>query len=145
MSGSCSRGGSVLGGRVVNLMHPGYAWAIRRETYEAMGGLLDWLPMGSGDFFMAHAFIDNLAAALKTKVGTDAYKRKLLAWGQRVSKHVQRDIGYVDGTLHHFWHGKKRERFYVERDTALHAAGFNPDADLAYNLRARNEDSIDAD
>lgn len=150
----------------VNLLHPGFAWAIRRETYDAIGGLLDWLPMGSGDFFMAHAFIDNLPAALKTKVGTDAYRRRLLAWGARVSANVHCDLGFVPGTIHHHWHGKKRERFYIERDRLLASTGFNPDRDLTYNsqgllvltganrklrdtlrryLRSRNEDSIDLD
>lgn len=153
------------GPRGVNLWHPGFAWAIRRATYDAIGGLLDWLPMGSGDFFMAHAFVDNLVHALASKVGTAAYRRKLLQWGERAAKHVQCDVGHVDGLLTHHWHGKKRERYYVQRDQALQASKFNPDLDVTHNaqgllvltghnrklrealrryLRSRNEDSIDA-
>jgi hypothetical protein len=37
--------------------HPGYAWAIRRETYDKLGGLMDFPILGSADHHMSLAFI----------------------------------------------------------------------------------------
>ena len=37
--------------------HPGYAWAIRRETYDQIGGLIDFPILGSADHHMSLAFI----------------------------------------------------------------------------------------
>lgn len=144
--------------------HPGYAWAIRRDAYEALGKLLDWCPMGSADHHMAWAFIGRLPEVVDRYATTASYRRKCAEFQALCDEHIKTDLGFVAGTIVHHWHGKKRERFYVERDKALRDAGFDPDTDVTYNpqgllvltgknlklrdalrryVRARNEDSID--
>lgn len=147
-------------------LHPGYAWALRREVWEGIKGLIDWCPMGSADHHMAWAFVGKIAEAIDGYATSPAYRRRAHEFQARCEEHVMHDLGYVPGTLLHHWHGKKRERFYVERKAALAKTGFCPDRDLTYNaqgllvlqgknlklrdalrryFRSRNEDSVDID
>lgn len=144
--------------------HPGYAWAIRRDAYEKLGKLIDWCPMGSADHHMAWAFIGRLEEVLGRYATNVSYKRKAREFQKLCDCGIKSDLGFVPGTVLHHWHGKKRERFYVERDKALRDAGFDPSTDITYTpqgllvltgkntalrdalrryMRSRNEDSID--
>jgi hypothetical protein len=92
------------------------------------------------------------------------YKTLVLNYQKRCDEHLKQNIGHVDGTILHFWHGKKKERFYKERWKILVEHGFDPlydikkddrniwqlennkpklRDDLRRYFRARNEDSID--
>jgi len=144
--------------------HPGYAWAIRRDAFNKLGGLLDFAIMGACDWIMAWGFAGDIDRARDRRYG-EAYQRRVLDWQSRCDRAgIPGDIGYCDGTITHYWHGKKRERFYVSRDVALISTNYNPDTDIAYDgqglivltganpalrdalrryLRSRNEDSID--
>jgi hypothetical protein len=143
--------------------HPGYAWAARREALDYVGGLIDWAILGAADHHMATALIGRARETLSAKL-TTTYKEMVLEWEARARKYIMRDIGYVDGTLLHHWHGKKRDRRYVERWRILTENHFDPFLDLKrdtqglYQLtdrniglrddlrryfRSRNEDSID--
>lgn len=147
--------------------HPGYAWACRRDAWDAMGGLLDFSILGAGDNHIAHALVGRVRESVAGDVSgpyfdaLDAYQEQCVRW-------VRRDIGFVPGTILHHWHGKKRERFYTSRWKILVDTAFDPNKDLkedyqglyqiadhgdlrsieirdrirAY-FRSRNEDSID--
>lgn len=149
----------------VDTWHPGYAWAIRRSTWEKIGPFIDWCVMGSGDRHMACAFIGKVEHAIHDRA-TASYKRLALAFQRACDKHLERDIGYVAGMLVHHFHGKKRERYYVQRTKTLADVGFDPDRDVKLNhdgllvltghnlrlrdalrryLKSRNEDSVDLD
>lgn len=150
-------------GKRGSFAHPGYAWAARREAIESLGGLIDWAILGSGDHHMAMALIGESERTFPDWIH-HAYARKILRWENRALRYVQRDIGFVPGTISHFWHGKKRDRQYSDRWKILLDNKYNPDVDLmrdsqglyaltennarlrdeirAY-FRARNEDSID--
>lgn len=143
--------------------HPGYAWAARREAIEHLGGLIDFAVLGSGDHHMACAFIGEAEKTFPSKIHS-RYAQKILRWQERALKYLHRDIGYVDGTISHYFHGKKVDRKYKDRWAILVDNNFDPDLDLkrdsqglyvwtdnnhkirdavrAYN-RGRNEDSID--
>jgi hypothetical protein len=143
--------------------HPGYAWAIRRSAFDHLGGLIDYAVLGAADRHMAHALIGSVEKTIHVKL-TDNYKNELLVWQQRAEKHIRRNVGFVPGALLHYWHGKKRDRKYVERWKILVDNEFDPKLDLkkdwqglyqltdrSITLRdqlrnyfaARNEDSID--
>lgn len=143
--------------------HSGYAWACRREAWDHLGGLIDWAVLGSADRHMALALIGEADKATPQNV-TDSYRRKVVEWGARAEKHLQRNIGVVPGLINHYWHGKKVNRRYRERWKLLEEHQFDPDYDLKrdsqglYQLtdrnfrfrddlrayfRAREEDSID--
>lgn len=149
------------------LWHPGFAWAARREAVDRLGGLFDVAILGAADNHMAHALIGRAQDSIHPKIHP-AYRRHVMEWQNRAEKHVRRNVGYVSGTISHFWHGNKANRQYWDRWKILVDNQFNPDIDIKrdwqglYQLvdrgtdrsrhlrdqlrgyfRVRNEDSID--
>lgn len=147
--------------------HPGFAWAIRRDAYEAAGGLLDTAILGAGDHHMALALIGKAERSIPGGM-TQGYKDSVLGWQDLAETHIKRNVGYVPGLITHGWHGNKRDRRYVERWDTLIKYQYNPARDIrrdgeglwdwahtndermrglrdsiwAY-MKARSEDSID--
>lgn len=143
--------------------HPGFAWAYTREALEHLGGLIDFACLGSADHHMCCALIGEVERTFPSQIHS-RYAQKLLRWQDRALKYLHRDVGYVDGTITHFFHGRKKDRRYVERWSILVDNNFDPDLDLkrdtqglytwtdhnykirdavrAY-FRGRSEDSID--
>lgn len=115
--------------------HSGYAWAITRAAWEALGGLLDSCIVGSADYHMAYALIGKveLTYAINPVAGMDGYARRLVRWQTSAETHVRRSLGYVAGSIRHFWHGPKANRKYIERWGILQRNGFDPDLDLKRN------------
>jgi hypothetical protein len=152
------------------LWHPGFAWAARRDAFDHFdSGLVDFAILGAADNHMAHALVGCVKESVHPKVNP-GYKRKLEKWEREVEKHLRRKIGYVDGLILHYWHGKKVDRKYWDRWKILVDNKFNPDIDLKYDwqgihqlvdhgtprsiqlrddimryFRQRNEDSIDVE
>lgn len=143
--------------------HSGYAWAANREAINAMGGLLDWAVMGSGDHHMAMSWIGDGRYSVPGKA-PQAYLDAVLAYQTRCERDIKRDIGFVTGTLLHHWHGKKTDRKYLERWDIITRNQFDPSKDihkdwqglwqlnpdkiqlrddLRFYFRQRNEDSVD--
>ena len=141
--------------------HPGLAWAMRRETFSELGGLLDFCIAGSGDSYMAQSLLGNFMACVKPGL-SDAYVRAIGRWADRVDRFVSGSIGYVDGMTMHYWHGSADERGYDRRCQIEREHAFNPDVDLvqdehglyrlshhrhqlardiAFSLSQRNEDA----
>lgn len=109
--------------------HPGYAWAFRREAFDALGGLLDHCILGSADAHMAWSLIGKADLTIKHEL-SDRYKYLVLQWQERAEKFIKRNIGYVPGLLLHYWHGPKKSRRYMDRWKILTETGFDPDLDL---------------
>lgn len=93
--------------------HPGYAWACRREIFEACGGLLDKMILGSADRLMADAAISRLKPLPSFIHGQD--RAELMRWQSRLQEVLRGNVGYVEGTISHAWHGSKADRKYRER------------------------------
>lgn len=152
-----------FGGKTGSFAHPGYAWAATRKALTDLGGLIDFAVLGSGDHHMAMALIGEVERTFPSQIAS-RYAQKMLRWQERAEMFVKRDIGYVKGTISHYFHGKKKDRKYRERWEILVGNKFDPDKDLkrdtqglyvwtdnnirirdevrAY-FRQRNEDSID--
>lgn len=108
--------------------HPGYAWAANVDALSSLGGLIDYAILGAGDRHMALGLIGCMNQSFETKdVG---YVKKLLEWQQRANRWVKRDVGYVDGSIYHYFHGHKQDRGYVSRWKILVDNKFNPDYDI---------------
>ncbi len=143
--------------------HPGYAWSMRTETFNELGGLIDFAALGSGDRHMALAFVEEVDRSYHPDL-SQRYKRKCHIWEERCKKYLQKDIGFLKQIILHGWHGNKADRKYPERWQILVRNGFDPDLDLKrdaqglYQLternwrlrvefeayfKVRNEDSID--
>lgn len=145
--------------------HPGFCWAARREAVDALGGLFDFGIAGNGDHHMAAALIGCAHETLPKGIHQH-YRNALLEWQARAEKHIQRDVGFIPGMISHHWHGKKRDRKYVERWQVLIDEKYDPLKDLKRDsqnlwqltdrnwklrdkmrlyMRQRQEDSIDVD
>ena len=142
--------------------HPGYAWAATRDAINTMGGLFELGIVGAGDHHMACCLIGEGKRSIPAGV-TAEYKKQVLHWEQRVSR-LHHNIGFVRGTIYHFWHGKKRDRAYKTRWEILKENAYDPVKhvhkdwqglltlypgheklrnDLRDYFQSRNEDSID--
>lgn len=98
--------------------HPGFVWAARREFFDKFG-LYDKPILGAGDAYMAFAFLGNPEKVFDTYTDQFSMCRELVAdylkWAEPVAAYVDGSIGFVDTTIHHQWHGSRKERRYYER------------------------------
>jgi hypothetical protein len=115
-------------GKKQGFWHPGYAWAARREAWNAMGGLLDINIVGGGDHQMANAYYGRADKAIPFK-STPSYRNAVMAW-QSHARSLNRDVGFVPGALLHYWHGSKQRRGYFDRWQILARNKFDPRTDL---------------
>jgi hypothetical protein len=109
--------------------HPGYAIAMRRESFDQLGGLVDHCILGSGDFNMMYALIGEAESTIQRPL-SDRYKSLILQWQERAERYIRRNVGYVSGTVLHHWHGPKTSRRYMDRWEILNETQFDPDVDL---------------
>lgn len=108
---------------------PGGAWAWRREAFDAVGGLIDWAILGAADWYMAKALIGEAESALDPRF-TVGYRNPVLQWQARAEEGIKRNVGYIDGTVWHHWHGSRDNRAYGTRANILIRNAFDPATDL---------------
>lgn len=110
--------------------HPGYAWAanLRDGGLASTGGLISEAILGAGDRHMACALVGTVEQSVGFK--NEAYLKRLLQWQERCTRWVKRDVGFVKGSIFHFWHGSKTNRGYHSRWQILEQNQYNPDTDI---------------
>ena len=165
--GQYIRKGATHPEKAYNELHPGYAWAARREAIDDIGGLFDKAVLGAGDRHMALSFV-NKAELSFNKDTSSAYQQAIMDYQARCWSSLRCDVGYVPGSLKHMFHGKKKDRRYWDRWQVLIKNDYRPNVDLKRNsygvyqlhddmtlrsirlrdeirayFRARSEDSID--
>lgn len=128
------KGGALHPETAYHEWHPGYAWAINRDAWDAMGGLFEHGVAGAGDRHMALSFIGKAELSYHPEA-PEAYKRCILEWQQRQLPSIRKDVGYMPGHLIHYWHGKKRDRRYWDRWQIINDTQFNPYVDLVRNAQ----------
>ena len=64
---------------------------------------------------------------------SDSYRRAVMRWQDRALLHINKNIGYVPGTIEHQWHGSKAKRAYIDRWGMFVKHGFDPWTDLKRN------------
>lgn len=109
--------------------HTGYAWAMRRDCFDQMGGLIDFAILGAADNYMAHAMIGK-AEILMDKRFHPVYIDKVMDWQRDSARYIRGKLGYVQGSISHYWHGSKSNRGYNTRAQILIDHQFNPASDL---------------
>ena len=108
--------------------HPGFAWGIRRDAFDAVGGLFDFGITGAGDNHLAKSIVGDGAYSFHPNV-SQGYKNAVLEWQERAAA-LHRNMGYVDGLILHHWHGPKVNRRYWDRWKILVETKFDPYKDL---------------
>lgn len=112
--------------------HTGYAWCWTADILDKIGGLFEHALMGSGDHHMGHGIVGSIAASIPDFV-SDSYRAMLNAWEGRVQAHAGGRLGYVPGTIEHFFHGKKASRQYNGRWQMFEKYAFDPITDVKRN------------
>lgn len=121
---------SVAGKKNVGYWHPGFTMAFRREAFDAVGGLIDWGILGGGDTFMMFGLTGMLSEKnLPSALGA-AGKRWLTEWQNRCDQHIKKNVGFMEGTIYHYWHGSRKARAYEDRGWILTSAKFDPEVDI---------------
>ncbi len=114
--------------------HPGFAWAARRSVL-ARHGFYDRHILGSGDRIMSwamygfHEFpeVQKLYGTLYSK----AQVVDALDWSRRFFADVRGSVFFTKGPLFHLWHGSRLNRRYIERQSILRDANFDPRIDIS--------------
>lgn len=112
--------------------HTGYAWACTRFFWENVGGLMDFAILGSADHNMALSMVGSVDRSIHSGM-TEGFKRKCHEWQERALRVSHGEVGCTHDRLEHFFHGKKRNRFYGERWQILIHYKFDPEVDLMYD------------
>lgn len=142
--------------------HPGYAWAATRNAIDTTGGLFEYGILGAGDHHMACSLIGEYEYSIPSDMSED-YRNHLRIWQERALR-LHKNVGYVKGTIYHYFHGKKKDRKYNDRWEVLIKNEYKPTFDVYKNSQmllvfhpsrlqlrdsiigyfsSRNEDSID--
>ena len=127
-----------------NYAHVGYAWAITKDAYNKIGGLMDFPILGSADNHQAYAFIGSIDLSLNKKLHNN-YILLCKIFQNKCEKHIKKSIGYVHGTIMHHFHGNKVDRKYQSRWNILVNNTFDPLVDIVkdcYGLWQLEDDKI---
>lgn len=127
-NGDCYYGGNASSGPITYWHHPGYAWAMRRDAFDAVGGLLDFAVIGEADSIMGRSILGESHHTFYPGV-SGGYRHAVNQWQRRAAR-LRRNIGFVPGTILHSWHGKKAQRNYWQRCRILAECKFDPATDL---------------
>lgn len=97
-------------------VHPGYAWATRRQTFDEIGGLLEYSLVGIADVHFAFALFSRIDETLPQGLHDD-YRHLTRIWAKRVAKASSHGfrVTHLPIKLYHFWHGDRVHRRYDER------------------------------
>ena len=114
--------GNYYGARRV---FPGLAWACTREAWDKVGGLIDVAIWGGGDWHMAHALVDRADGMMHTGLSPN-YKSIINEWHHRCQTLIRKNVGAMEGSILHMWHGKKTQRGYGDKHRILARLGFDP-------------------
>ncbi len=106
--------------------HPGFAWACTKEAYYAMDGLIDYSILGSGDHHMALGLITKVECSHPKNIHTNYIK--LLKEFETRTRSLK--LGYINGTILHYWHGDLKLRRYKERWDILTENRYDPLKDI---------------
>lgn len=116
--------------RVKHRSNSGLAWVTRRELL-GRDGFYDACVMGSGNRAMLCAALGVPADAVRYLQMNSAWAEHYQAWADRHFREVRADIGSIDGTLIHLWHGDLKHRRYQERHRDFSAFDYSPITDIA--------------
>lgn len=109
--------------------HPGLAWNMTIEAFEAIGGLYDKCIAGSADTIMSNVVKGDWSAFLPGSP-SDQMKNSIEKWHHVVSKVLKNHLGFTHGCLLHHWHGASESRGYEKRWDILSFHKFDPMVDI---------------
>ena len=113
------------GGEGPRRVFPGLAWACTRKAWDDVGGLMDFAIWGGGDWATGHALVGKRDGMMHSALHSN-YKTLTTEWADRADKHIRKNVGVMQGTIFHHWHGKKTVRGYGDKHRILARLKFDP-------------------
>jgi hypothetical protein len=104
---------------------PGLAWGCSRDAWNAVGGLMDFAVWGGSDWHSAHCLIGKRDNMMREDLHSN-YKKMVVEWFNRCERHIRRNVGVMEGSIVHHWHGRKMSRGYNPKHRLLSEVGFDP-------------------
>lgn len=107
--------------------HPGFAWAMTRKTFDAIGGFYVRQPLGNCDTAFSAALapgdLKTVAKAFNTVVRRTFFSSPSYAEYRKRVQALKLRVGCL-ATVNalHYWHGNLEDRRYLERDQTYLAA-----------------------
>lgn len=117
--------------------HCGFAWAMRRDVFNNIGGLFDLGVLGGGDHMLAFACLyenpmeEMLKLEILSTVTLDmggSAKQLYADWAAKVYSWTSGELGWINANLYHEWHGDLIHRQYHDRGRIL--SGLQLERDL---------------
>lgn len=111
---------------------PGGAWAMHRDVWDKMGGLLEIHVVGGGDRTVSDAWVgvEPVHGAPKSPAMLAACR----GWVKQARAALDgRRVGYIPTTAMHLFHGMQKKRYYRKRANILLRHDFDPATDIRYN------------
>ncbi len=117
---------------------PGGAWAARRDALNRIGcglgsPLIDWNIVGGGDRSFAAALIGKIEWQMNPRY-SKSYNQSMEIYQEAALDEIKKNVGYVDNTVRHLWHGRVVDRGYDTRWRILEDWQFDPLTDLARDV-----------
>lgn len=105
-----------MNGKTVHNYHPGFVWAFRRSTFQALGGFYPKCIIGSGDMVFVMNFFDG---GIPESYITDVLRSRFMiddwpAYNKRF-KEIAPKVGYLNMKALHLFHGLTISRQYDTR------------------------------
>jgi hypothetical protein len=142
--GYCFTKGQNIADKYGSYFHPGYSWAWRRDAWDAVGGMIDLAICGSGDDHMAKSLIGEADRSMPKGLHPNYY-HMVKTWEDRAVRNVKHNIGYIPGTILHYFHGHKKDRNYWNRWDILKKTQYDPYKDVCKDSQGMlqlNQDNI---
>jgi len=108
----------------------GMAWVARRDWLDRHG-FYDACVIGGGDRAMAAALFGSIQELCDFQLMNKPRAEHYQDWATQLYQTVRGNVGFIEGTLYHLWHGEFGNRYYKERHLELSKFDFDPTTDLA--------------
>jgi hypothetical protein len=122
--------GEIISSEGIYTYARGFTWAARRALMD-QHGFYDACIIGNGDRAMAGAVYGCYDAVMSFQCMNDRQRTRYLQWAEPFHETVGDGAGWMQGKIHHLWHGEMRDRQYCERHKILPRFDFDPYEDIA--------------
>lgn len=106
--------------------HPGFAWAMRRDLFDRMGGLFDYNIVGGGDGTFCWSLMGDPQRIPDGDHFPDCLLQAITQYRLRIQQ-LRIRLGHAPGAVIHRWHGDRKNRRYCSRHLLLKQHQFRLD------------------
>jgi hypothetical protein len=105
------------GGTNAPYYHPGYVWAAKLEKFSRVGLLPERCVIGAGDHHLAMCAVGmgEHSVPYDFRTSSPYYLEMILDYQRKCERVFEGRVGFVNGSIYHWFHGRKKNRNYWGR------------------------------